>query len=192
MMPGGQRTGPGCLVLVVGPSGAGKDALIRGARERLAGDPAYLFPRRIVTRPPSDAEDNDMADEAGFARMAAAGEFAVAWAAHGLRYALPRAIDASLAQGRCVVCNVSRTVVDALRQAYDDVVVIEVTAPPEILARRLSARDRLQDGDPARRLARSDGIGAIRPDVTIVNAGALDAAVTAFLAALRADHAATS
>ena len=62
---------PGCLVLVVGPSGAGKDTLIRLARAALAGDPRYVFPRRLVTRPPSADEDNDQIDEAAFADLQA-------------------------------------------------------------------------------------------------------------------------
>ena len=60
--------GPGRLVLVVGPSGAGKDTLIAAVRQRLAADEAFLFPRRIVTRPSSAAEDNVEADEATFER----------------------------------------------------------------------------------------------------------------------------
>jgi ribose 1,5-bisphosphokinase PhnN len=42
--------GPGRLLAVVGPSGAGKDTLIARARTRLAGDPMIVFPLRIVTR----------------------------------------------------------------------------------------------------------------------------------------------
>ena len=37
-------------MLVVGPSGAGKDAVLRVARERLAGDRRFVFPSRVVTR----------------------------------------------------------------------------------------------------------------------------------------------
>jgi len=36
--------GPGRLVVVVGPSGAGKEHADRRARARLAGDPAFVFP----------------------------------------------------------------------------------------------------------------------------------------------------
>ncbi len=56
------------FALVVGPSGAGKDTLIRLAREELAGDPRFAFPRRLVTRPPSADEDNTPIDAAAFDR----------------------------------------------------------------------------------------------------------------------------
>jgi ribose 1,5-bisphosphokinase len=68
-----------------------------------------------------------------------------------------------------VIANVSRTVIGALRRAYADVVVIAITAPPEILAKRLAARGRGSDGKIDQRLGRVVDDDAAVPDVTIVN-----------------------
>ncbi|WCS23503.1 phosphonate metabolism protein/1,5-bisphosphokinase (PRPP-forming) PhnN [Methylobacterium sp. NMS14P] len=174
---------PGCLVLVVGPSGAGKDTLLRLARASLAGDPRYVFPRRLVTRPPSADEDNDEIDEAAFAEGCAAGRFTLSWRAHGLGYALPEAAGRRVADGHVVVCNVSRRVVARAREAGPRVSVVEITAPPEVLARRIAARGRAQDGDLAARLARE---GRVTADLTILNTGAADEAAARLVAHLRA------
>ncbi len=179
--------GPGRLVLVIGPSGAGKDTLIRAARERLAGDRSYVFPRRVITRPPSDDEDNSAIDDASFTSIAAAGGFALSWEAHGLNYAVPASIHFTLAEGRTVICNVSRTVVATCRARYENVRVIEVTAPSEVLAARLAARGRPQDGSVAQRLARTNTVGRVEADVTVENTGAIEEACTAFIAAVTMD-----
>jgi ribose 1,5-bisphosphokinase len=173
---------PGCLVLVVGPSGAGKDTLIRLAREALADDPRYVFPRRLVTRPPSADEDNDQIDEAAFAEGCAAGRFTLSWRAHGLGYALPEAAGRLAADGHVVVCNVSRRIVAEARAGGRAVSVVEITAPPEILAQRLAARGRPEDGDLAARLARE---AEVEPDVRILNTGAPEAGAARLVAHLR-------
>jgi ribose 1,5-bisphosphokinase len=165
------RLGPGRLVLVVGPSGAGKDTLLNLARAECAMDHRIVFPRRIVTRQASAFEDNEEMDSASFRRALAEGRFAVHWEAHGHRYALPRAIDNDVRNGRTVVVNVSRTVIAALRRAYAHVVVVMVTAPEEVLAARLAGRHRSSDGDIEARLHRAIGEEASIADVTIVNVG---------------------
>ena len=174
----------GRFILVVGPSGAGKDSLIRAARDALRHDPRYVFPRRLITRAASEAEDSVEVGAAEFAALRASGGLAVAWHAHGLEYGLPAAIGHCLAAGRTVVCNVSRTVVGDLRARYPGVVVVEVTAPPEVLEARLAGRSREAGEAVAARLRRTEEIEAAPPDVTIDNAGSLDGSVRAFLAVL--------
>ncbi|MHB2210466.1 phosphonate metabolism protein/1,5-bisphosphokinase (PRPP-forming) PhnN [Methylobacterium sp. CM6257] len=174
---------PGCLVLVVGPSGAGKDTLIRLARAALSDDPRYAFPRRLVTRPPSADEDNDQIDEAVFAQGCATGRFTLSWRAHGLGYALPAEAGRLAADGHVVVCNVSRRIVAEARMTCPRVSVVEITAPPAILAQRLSARNRPEDGDLAARLARQARVEA---DLTILNTGAPQEAAERLVAHLRA------
>jgi ribose 1,5-bisphosphokinase len=169
---GSERLGPGKLVLVVGPSGAGKDTLLNLARSECAGDDRIVFPRRIVTRAASAFEDNQEMDEASFREALAAGEFALHWDAHGHGYGVPRAIRDDIVLGRTVVVNVSRTVIPAARRDYAHVVVVAVTAPAEVLAERLSKRHRPSDADIGERLHRTIDEGAVAADVTIVNVGA--------------------
>lgn len=163
--------GPGRLILVVGPSGAGKDTLLGLARAACVEDSNIVFPRRVVTRAASAAEDNIAMSAEEFRRALDHGDFAVHWEAHGHAYALPVEINDDIRAGRTVVVNVSRTVLDDLRRAYANVVVVAITAPPEVLAERLAARARVSDGSIRERLDRSVSASA---DVTIVNAGSPD------------------
>jgi ribose 1,5-bisphosphokinase len=159
--------GPGKLVLVVGPSGAGKDTLLSLARAACADDSTIVFVRRVVTRESSSAEDNEQISVDAFGEACARGAFAIHWEAHGHSYGLPRSIEDDIRAGRTVVANVSRTVIPALRQAYANVVVVSITAPADVLAARLAMRKRGSDGNIAQRLARK--VEDAEPDATIVN-----------------------
>jgi len=166
----------GALVLVVGPSGAGKDTIMRRVRDRLGPGSGIVFARRVVTRAADAAEDNEVATDETFLEALGRGGFVLDWQAHGLRYGVPRQVCEELAQGRVVVVNVSRTVVDRARSTFDRVRIVLLTAPAEIRASRISARGR--DADAAERLAREPlRLDELRPDLTIDNAGTPEAAV---------------
>jgi len=166
--------GPGALVLVCGPSGAGKDSLLSRVQEMNRDRTDIVFPRRVVTRLISEAEDHDSATPDEFDSTLARGGFAFWWSAHGLQYGLPAQIDDQIAEGRCVVCNVSRTIIAELRDRYQRVVSILVTAPYDILAARLAMRGRATDGNLSDRIARSAAFGEFRADVIIDNSGAIE------------------
>lgn len=161
--------GPGRLVLVVGPSGAGKDTLLGLAKSACVEERSIVFPRRVVTREASAAEDNVQLGTDEFRQALSRGDFAMHWEAHGHLYGLPRAIDDDIRAGRSVVVNVSRTVIDAARHAYAHVTVIAITAPPEVLAERIKMRARSSDGKSEQRLGRT--VDRAAPDVTILNVG---------------------
>ena len=102
----------GTLVLVVGPSGVGKDSIIAGAAARLRDDPRVVFARRLITRP-ADAggEDHIAVSPAEFAAQREAGGLLLHWNAHGLDYGLPQTLETMRDEGKVVVANVSRTIV---------------------------------------------------------------------------------
>jgi ribose 1,5-bisphosphokinase len=178
------RHEPGQFFLVVGPSGAGKDTLLRHAQEALGHDPDIVFVRRIVTRPSSAAEDHHSLSPEDFWAAARQGAFALSWSAYGLNYAIPLSVESDMAAGRRVVCNVSRTVVPDARSRYPRAVVVLVTAPEEVLRARLLARGRPSDIDIAARLSRASWFAStFCPDHVLVNIGSIDR-VAAELAAL--------
>src|ERR1043165_5679225 len=132
--------GPGRLVLVVGPSGAGKDTLLGLARAACADDGNVVFPRRVITREASASEENEEVSIGTFQEALMRGQYAMHWEAHGHRYALSRTIDDDIRAGRTMVVNVPRRVIGAVRRAYADVVVVSITAPPNVLADRIAMR----------------------------------------------------
>ena len=65
------------LIAVVGPSGAGKDTLMAGARVALEQDTRFRFVRRAITRPAEAAgEDHEALTETDFITRRDAGGFA--------------------------------------------------------------------------------------------------------------------
>jgi len=170
---------PGTLYLVVGPSGAGKDALLSKAQEMLTA--THVFPKRIITRP-ADAggEDHRAVTRETFASLRAAGGLALHWEAHGLLYGIDAEVEAILGTGRHVVCNVSRKVVEEARQRFR-CIVVEITASADVRAARLRSRGREPEADIAGRLRRAVDVA---PDVTVVNDGLLETAQKRFVAVL--------
>jgi ribose 1,5-bisphosphokinase len=174
------------LVLVVGPSGAGKDTLINAAKAALAKDKRFVFPRRVVTRPAvASLEDHDSVTPAEFALQEANGAYALSWEAHGLRYGLPAGIADDIAAGRVVVMNGSRAMVATARAKIPGTVVVLVEAMPEVRAQRLAARGRETATEVAARLAREVDAPIENP-IRVDNSGEVADGIARFLAALRA------
>jgi ribose 1,5-bisphosphokinase len=174
----------GRLIAFVGASGAGKDTLMQAvARAR----PGLHLVRRAITRPAeAGGEPFEPVAEAEFARRQAAGGFALAWPAHGLRYGIPADVADRLAGGTDCLVNLSRAVLAEARARFPTLLVLNITAAPATLAARLAARGRESDAEIAGRLARAaPGATLAVPSVEIANDGTLDAAVAAVLAALQ-------
>ena len=177
----------GSLVLVVGPSGVGKDTLISGARQALENDKRFVFVRRIVTRPTAaEVEDHDSLDAETFRQMDEAGRFALSWDAHSLRYALPISVDTDLALGKTVVANVSRHMIPEACAKYPSCAVLLITAEISCRAERLIRRGRESGDQITARLARESApVPAGIAPIIIDNSGPLAIGVTAFVMALR-------
>lgn len=175
MTPGGTfPIGGGTFVAIVGPSGAGKDAVMRYAAGGLADRSDIHFVRRVITRPcDGGSEIHDSMDVAAFDAAEAAGAFALTWRAHGLRYGVPITVDGLVRRGAVVVANTSRGAAPAVRRRYGDSVIVEITAPAEILARRIAARGREAGADAGERLETASTVATQGDVLRLDNSGPL-------------------
>lgn len=183
-MDGQLKNRSGAIIVVVGPSGAGKDSVIGYVAQHFSGRADIDFVRRVITRP-SDAggEDHESVANDDFDARLEMGDFAVAWQAHGLKYGIPREALERVRAGRILIANGSRGALAQFRQVFPKVVVVNITASPQVLAKRLVARGRESEADILRRLQRQ------APDIpddaeatTIDNSGPLDIAGSRFVA----------
>jgi ribose 1,5-bisphosphokinase len=176
------------MVVVVGPSGAGKDTLMALAAAHFAGRADAHFVRRVITRgADAGGEDHLSVSESDFDAMQLATDFAIWWSAHGLKYGIPASVFDELAEGHLVIANGSRSVLDRFETAFPRLTIINVTARPDVLAERLQARGRETREDILKRLARETPVIEGRYDVIdIDNSGALTDASSALIEALEA------
>jgi phosphonate metabolism protein PhnN/1,5-bisphosphokinase (PRPP-forming) len=174
------------LVLVVGPSGAGKDTLIAGARAAFGDDPGVVFPRRIITRQDVSGEDHTPISEAEFARRLAAGDYCLWWDAHGLRYGIDRNVVDMLTAGRMVIVNVSRSAIAAARGLWSPTRVVHVVVDAAVLRQRLAARGRERGEEIERRVARAEAVAVAADEIDVLdNSAAIEDGIARFVALLR-------
>ena len=127
---------PGPLIVVLGPSGSGKDTLMSYARNAFDENAGVLFVRRAITRPAdAGSEDHLAMTDTQFDEAIDRGAFSLTWAANGLRYGLPRSIEAHLGAGNMAVVNGSRGAWAVIRQVFPSAVAVEIRVEPATLAR---------------------------------------------------------
>ncbi len=175
----------GVFFFVVGPSGAGKDSLIDGARKALPRD-RFVFARRTITRPHgSPGEDHEACTEAEFQTRISQHGFLITWQAHGLNYGLPSSLLDEMRAGSNIIANGSRAMVAALREKIPSLIVIEVNAPKSVLEKRLASRGRETIEDVARRLSRTVvDYPAGQSVLRVMNDGTLEDGIDQFVNAI--------
>lgn len=178
----------GKLIYLMGPSGSGKDSLLRAARTRLE-EMGFRIARRVITRSAeATGEDALAVTPVEFEEMREQGAFALYWRANGLGYGISKEIDTWLSEGSHVLVNGSREYLPKAQQRYPDLAPILLSVSSGVLSRRLLARGRESLGEIEARMARNSTFR--RPDhgsqqaLTLDNSGDLEASVESFLVLL--------
>lgn len=143
----------GRLIAVVGPSGVGKDSVMAGIHEAM---PHIHLVRRVITRSAElGGEEYDAVSVAQFDALVGDGAFAIHWRAHEMSYGIPVTVNYQLNKGTDCLANFSRKAVSEAATIFRRFVVLNITAQPETLARRLEARGRETEEEITARLAQA-------------------------------------
>lgn len=154
----------GRLFYLMGPSGSGKDTLLRRCRERLIDEPCLIAPRYITREPDLLGENHLCLSEAEFDQRVRLGTFALHWSANGHRYGIGVEIDQWLAMGLDVLVNGSRGHLQQARARYGErLVPLLLQVKPETLRQRLLARGRESASQIAARVERARRLAADSP-----------------------------
>lgn len=182
------------LIVLSGPSGAGKDAVLSRLRER--GSP-YHFTVTATTRPRRPAERNGVDyyfhTPEEFQAMKEQGEFLESACVYGHWYGVPRSpVRAALLEGRDVFTKIDVQGAATIKSLAPQAVFIFL-APPSLeeLERRLRQRKTESAGDMERRIKTAQEEMKRLPmfDYVVMNDnGQLDEAVDSIAAIVRAER----
>lgn len=165
------------LLVVVGRSGVGKDAVIGAWLRRFAPGTRPHLARRVITRERHPSEDHEPVSVSAFHQLAAEHRLAFRWQAHGLHYGVRWSELTALHDGRCVIVNGSRQHLPQLREQAPQARVVEIVLPEALRLARLQGRGRETAAELATRVSRSAPESGA--DLVIDNSGPLDKAVAA-------------
>lgn len=148
----------GLLVIVSGPSGAGKTTLARALHDVFAGS---LLSVSLTTRPRAERErdgvDYHFVDEAEFLARVDRGEFLEHAGVYGKRYGTLRApVDDAMRDGRLVILEIDVQGAKQVKAQLPDAMGLFVLPPSEdALLERLRARRRDTEEVIQKRFARA-------------------------------------
>lgn len=177
----------GRLFYLMGPSGSGKDSLLRRCRERLTDEPCLIASRYITREPDLLGENHLCLSEAEFEQRVRLGTFALHWSANGHHYGIGLEIDQWLAMGLDVLVNGSRGHLEQARARYGErLVPLLLQVKPETLRQRLLARGRESVAQISARVERARQLAAESPaDARVIdNNQDLDQALGQLLGAI--------
>lgn len=173
------------IILLVGPSGSGKDSLLRLARKEFKSDPTIAFARRYITRPPDTSEDNYYIDPVGFTHLEETGFFLSTWRAHGNCYGIPGHLFSDRQPYATLICSVSRAATADFEEHNPQATTIEISVSKDVLRSRLRERGREQGGDIDRRLLRADQPIISRNHIRFHNSAPLERSGPQFVTLLK-------
>jgi ribose 1,5-bisphosphokinase len=143
------------LIYTMGPSGAGKDSVLAWLGQHLPTRGAVHFARRVIDRPAqANGETHESLSTADFLAQSASQAFALNWTANGHHYGVRHAELAALERNQWVFVNGSREYLHKALDRFPFMVVLHITAPIDVLARRLARRQRESAEQIAARLGR--------------------------------------
>ena len=159
------------LFYLIGPSGAGKDALLAYAREHLLGSVPVLFSHRYITRPSRTGGENHIAlTQVEFDQRQQLGLFALSWQSHQYAYGIGVEIDVWMQAGAHVVVNGSREYLLQASQRYPQMQVILLEVSEAVIRQRLVERGRETAQEIEARIAHNQQLPPVEhPHLHILN-----------------------
>lgn len=137
------------IVLIVGPSGVGKDTLLKAVKKEF--EDKVNFVRRYISRMPDKNEDNFFIEASAFSILQTNNFFISSWLAHGNSYGISKT---AIKKGVNII-SISRSKIKDFETSFENVFTINITVSKEVLRMRLENRARESEEEIEKRLNRT-------------------------------------
>lgn len=145
------------LFYVVGPSGSGKDSILRYFRQHMihTGEHPVSVAHRYITRPADNNENSIALSDEEFKLRQQKQLFIMQWQANGFYYGIGNEVDLWLNAGVSVIVNGSRAYLpEACKRFGNKLHSIQIIVSDDVLEQRLRQRNRESEGEIQLRLQR--------------------------------------